>query len=452
MSTNGAPESPGKPGGDDEDKASAEAPAAKASPEPVAKASPEPVAKVSPEPPADEPAAKASPEPAAKASPEPAAIEAPAAEAPAAKAITKASVAKTIPEVPLAKAAADKLAAPAQAPAPDSEPAASLSSEDGAVKSKGKKKKSSRSGKPAAIDLKGLSKHFGSVKAVDDVTFEVPEGSVFGLIGPNGAGKTTTFSMLAGYLAPTSGEVYVLDHWPDAVDFLKGKLGILPQDALLPANEKVGDFLMFLARLQGIDAGRARKAVGSVLEEVEGTAWWNIKCGALSHGMAKRIGLAQALLGDPEVVLLDEPTAGLDPRVAYGVRQIVKSRKGRCTLVISSHNLQELEEICDHAAIMDHGHLVVAGTMNELTASSEEIRVELGRGPIPEDLVRGIEGVKLVAFDRSSRELVVNFDRRVADAEEMIRRVLWVLLQNNARISGVSKGRGLEQRVMELTE
>ena len=101
---------------------------------------------------------------------------------------------------------------------------------------------------------------------------------------------------------------------------------------------------------------------------------------------------------------------------------------------------------------MDHGHLVVVGTMNELTASSEEIRVELGRGPIPEDLVRAIEGVKTVSFDRSSRDLCVTFDRRIADAEEMIRRVLWVLLQNNARISGVSKGRGLEQRVMELTE
>ena len=238
---------------------------------------------------------------------------------------------------------ADADSAPAAAAAGASEPAEPAPSAPAEASRKpSKKKKSSKEDKLAAIDLKGLSKSFGAMKAVDDVTFEVPEGSVFGLIGPNGAGKTTTFSMLAGYLAPSAGEVYVLDHWPDAVDFLKGKLGILPQDALLPANEKVGDFMMFLARLQGIDSADAKKAVGSVLEEVEGTAWWNIKCGALSHGMAKRIGLAQALLGEPEVVLLDEPTAGLDPRVAYGVRQIVKSRKGRCTLVISSHNLQEL--------------------------------------------------------------------------------------------------------------
>ncbi|MFO0762914.1 MAG: ABC transporter ATP-binding protein [Byssovorax sp.] len=305
---------------------------------------------------------------------------------------------------------------------------------------------------PPAIDLKGVIKRFGAVTAVNDVTFEVPDGSVFGLIGPNGAGKTTTFSMLAGYLAPSAGEVYVLDHAPTAVEALKGKVGVLPQDALLPAAEKVGEFLVYLGRLQGMSAEAAEKGVKSVLAEVEGIDWWNVKCGALSHGMAKRVGLAQALLGDPKVVLLDEPTAGLDPRVAYGVRQIVKSRKGRCTLVISSHNLQELEEICDHAAILDHGQLVAHGTMAELTASASEIRVELSRGPVPEEAVRVIEGVKTVSFDKARRVLEITFDRQMLDAEEMIRRATYVLYQHSARISGISKGRGLEQRVIELTE
>jgi ABC-2 type transport system ATP-binding protein len=306
--------------------------------------------------------------------------------------------------------------------------------------------------KPAAIDLKGVTRKFGSVTAVNDVTFEVPDGSVFGLIGPNGAGKTTTFSMLAGYLAPTSGEIFVLDRSPDAVEMLKGKLGVLPQDALLPAGERVGDFLVYLARLQGMTAPEARTAAEKALVEVEGRDWWKTRCNALSHGMAKRVGLAQALLGDPKVVLLDEPTAGLDPRVAYEVRQLVKSRKGRCTLVISSHNLQELEEICDHAAILDRGHLITVGTMGELTASSSEVRFELGRGPVPEEALRAVEGVKAVAWNKAERELVVTFDRAICDAEEMIRRGSHALYQHQARISGISKGRGLEQRVMELTE
>jgi ABC-2 type transport system ATP-binding protein len=259
--------------------------------------------------------------------------------------------------------------------------------------------------------------------------------------------------MLAGFLTPTSGELFVLDHQPDAVASLKGKLGVLPQDALLPPNDKVGDFLVFLGRLQGMTTSDARASAEQVLVEVDGAGWWNTKCGTLSHGMAKRVGIAQALLGKPRVVLLDEPTAGLDPRVAFHVRQLIKSRKGKVTLVVSSHNLQELEEICDAAAILDRGQLVVAGTMAELTASAEEVRFLLGRGPIPEDAVRAIADVKHVGFDKATRELTVGFDKTSgADAEEMIARVLPVLLAEKARISGVSKGRGLEQRVMELTD
>ena len=335
-----------------------------------------------------------------------------------------------------------KAAVPASAPADEVSPASKP------VKSALKLDRT----RPPAIDLKNVTRRFGAVTAVNDVTFTVPEGSVFGLIGPNGAGKTTTFSMLAGYLAPTSGEIYVLDRTPDAVEGLKGKVGVLPQDALLPAGERVGEFLVYLARLQGIAADKARAAAEQVLAEVEGRDWWNTRCNTLSHGMAKRVGLAQALLGDPRVVLLDEPTAGLDPRVAFEVRQLVKSRKGRCTLVISSHNLQELEEICDHAAILDHGQLITVGTMGELTASSSEVRFELARGPVPEEALRAVEGVKTVAWNKAERELVVTFDRAVCDAEEMIRRGTFVLYKNDARISGVNKGRGLEQRVMELTE
>ncbi len=340
----------------------------------------------------------------------------------------------------------------AKSPAAPATTTAAATEETAKPKAASRKKGAIDRSGPPAIDLKGVTRKFGAVTAVNDVTFEVPDGSVFGLIGPNGAGKTTTFSMLAGYLAPTSGEIFILDRSPDAVEMLKGKVGVLPQDALLPAGERVGEFLVYLARLQGMSPPEARTAAEQGLGEVEGRDWWKTRCNALSHGMAKRVGLAQALLGDPKVVLLDEPTAGLDPRVAYEVRQLVKSRKGRCTLVISSHNLQELEEICDHAAILDRGHLITVGTMGELTASSSEVRFELGRGPVPEEALRAVEGVKAVAWNKAERELVVTYDRTVCDAEEMIRRGALALYQHQARISGINKGRGLEQRVMELTE
>jgi ABC-2 type transport system ATP-binding protein len=303
----------------------------------------------------------------------------------------------------------------------------------------------------SVVRLRGVRKTFGSKVAVDGLTLRITRGEVFGLIGPNGAGKTTTFSMLAGFLRPTEGAVEVLGYDPQHVDALRGRLGVLPQDAILPPNDTVGDLLVHLARLQGMGPQRALDDAKTVLGEVDGSSWWGLKCSALSHGMAKRVGIAQAFLGTPEIVLLDEPTAGLDPKIAYEVRQIIKARKGRCTLVISSHNMHELEEMCDSAAILDHGKLVSAGTMAELTASSQEVRIILAEGPRPIDAVRALPIAKRVDFDEASGELVVYFERSGVDAERVIGEVLWVLLNAQARISGVTKGRGLEQTVMDLT-
>ncbi len=302
-----------------------------------------------------------------------------------------------------------------------------------------------------AIRLSHATKQFGAKVAVNDVSLTVAGGQVFGLIGPNGAGKTTTFSMLAGYLLPTRGEVEILGHAPTSADALRGRIGVLPQDAALPAGDRVGEMLVHAARLQDVPSSKAQTLAREALAEVAGSDWWNTKCGALSHGMAKRVALAQALLGSPEVVLLDEPTAGLDPRVAYEVRQIVRSRRGRCALVVSSHNLQELEQICDAAAILDHGKVVASGSMAELTATQEEIRVTLAAGPVPIGEVREIPLVSRATFDDDRRELIVGFERNKSDAETVIGAVLWTLLQKGARISAVAKGRGLEQRVIEMT-
>jgi ABC-2 type transport system ATP-binding protein len=342
-----------------------------------------------------------------------------------------------------------------------------------------KKKRATAETGEIAIRLTKVSKSFGPKLAVDDLTMQIEAGSVYGLIGPNGAGKTTTFSMLAGYLKPSSGTLEVLGFEPDQVNQLRSRLGVLPQDALLPAADKVGEFLTDMARLQGIPARKAAGLARDALAEVDGRTWWNVKCGALSHGMAKRVQLAQALLGDPDVVLLDEPTAGLDPRIAYEVRQLIKSRKGRCTLVVSSHNLQELEEVCDGAAILDRGRLVGIGSMAELTAATQEVRFKVpaivtkpGQLPpagspaaatpfrgdassaaTPLALVQGLPMVKLAEYDDERGELIVHFESRgQVDAEQVIEAVLWVLLQQRVRISGVTKGRGLEQRVMEMTD
>ncbi|MCL2779586.1 MAG: ABC transporter ATP-binding protein [Polyangiaceae bacterium] len=314
-----------------------------------------------------------------------------------------------------------------------------------------KKKANKSEDSDFAVRLTKVTKRFGAKTAVNGVSLRIRAGSVYGLIGPNGAGKTTTFSMMAGFLKPTEGLVEILGYAPSQVDELRSRIGVLPQDALLPGSDKVGEFLLHLGALQDIPKDRLESSVREVLAEVDGNDWWNLRCSSLSHGMAKRVQLAQALLGDPDVVLLDEPTAGLDPRVAYEVRQIIKSRKGRSTLIVSSHNLHELEEICDDVAILDQGRIVAAGSISELTAASEEIRINLAEGPLPIAAVRDLPMVKRVEWNEEERELVVFFDRGSIDAEAVIGHVLWLLLQNQARISAVAKGRGLEKRVMELT-
>jgi len=309
-----------------------------------------------------------------------------------------------------------------------------------------------------AVRIRRLTKHFGATTAVDDISLSIEPSSVYGLIGPNGAGKTTTFSMMAGFVRPSSGSVEVLGFAPSSVDHLRSRLGVLPQDALLPPNEKVGDLLVHFARMQDIPGDKAAGAARRALADVQGGDWWMQRCGSLSHGMAKRVALAQSFLGEPDLVLLDEPTAGLDPRVAWEIRQFIKTKRGRATIVISSHNLQELEEICDAAAILDRGHLVAAGRMAELTASNDQVRIRVAHGTKPGSTagcvsvqkLRELSSVKTIEFDEEELEIVVGFERKQADAETVIGQVLSALLANQVRISGVTKGRGLEQRVMAL--
>ncbi len=307
---------------------------------------------------------------------------------------------------------------------------------------------SANTGVNIAISFHNVTKRFVEKEAVSSVTLQIARGQVFGLIGPNGAGKTTIFSMMAGFLKPSSGIVEVLGFRAGDTAALSSRIGVLPQDALLPSGETVGDFLTNMAALQGF--GRNAKTVArDALNDVGGGDWWTMRCSGLSHGMAKRVAIAQAFLGEPELVLLDEPTAGLDPRVAFEVRQQILKRKGRSTIVVSSHNLHELEEICDAAAILDHGKIVACNAIAELTASNEELHIQLSEGAIPLEAIRAISLVTHAAFDSERGDLSVYF--KAGDVDSVMFEVLTALLREKARVRGVSVGRGLEKRVMELT-
>ncbi|AKQ66867.1 ABC transporter, ATP-binding protein [Myxococcus hansupus] len=297
-----------------------------------------------------------------------------------------------------------------------------------------------------AIELFGVSKRFGPKVAVSGVSFSVPRGSVYGLIGPNGAGKTTTFSMMCGYLYPSEGTLKVMDVDPTTPGALKGRLGALPQDAVLPPGWEVGALLTYWARLSAL-ANPEREA-REALDKVGLMEAWKVQTQALSHGMAKRAAMAQALMGSPPLVLLDEPTAGLDPRIAAQVRQVIRDMKGRQTVVVSSHNLQELEELCDAAAILDKGTLAQAGTMSELTGQGAEFRVQIAKGQV---IIPELTAMPHVTDARMESDTVlrVSFSGGVAP-EEVISHVVRHLLQHDVLILGVSRGQRLEDRVLQM--
>jgi ABC-type multidrug transport system ATPase subunit len=299
------------------------------------------------------------------------------------------------------------------------------------------------------ITLSQVKKRFGHVEALRGVDLRVPRGSVFALIGPNGAGKTTLFGVCCGFLQADSGSTEILGGIADP-SRLKGRLAALPQDAFLGREITVREHLFFLARLQGLDDATAGREVDRVLELVDLGDLGERRAGSLSHGQSKRVGVAQAFLGHPELILLDEPTAGLDPRHAHDLRDAIRRQGGQRTLVVSSHNLQELEAICDEAAFIEKGLTLESGQVASLTARDAEVQILLAPGPEPVEAVRReVEGVQ-ADFLTDRRILRVRFaPRQDRVAEDVIGEVLRVLLAQGARISQLSRGRSLEQRYLE---
>jgi ABC-type multidrug transport system ATPase subunit len=291
----------------------------------------------------------------------------------------------------------------------------------------------------SAILVEDLTKAYGRQLALDGVSFEVPAGCVFGLLGPNGAGKTTLFSLVAGFLFPTRGRVAVT-----------GKLAILPQDALFQANVPVLDQLVFFGELGGMSRDDARADAMRALELVGLADAARKNPRILSHGMAKRLGVAQALLGAPEVVLLDEPTAGLDPAHAKDMRDLIRKRKPGVTYVVSSHNLAEIEDMCSHVAILDRGKLVLAGEVAALTDAGKIARLVFARALTSQEeaIVKGAPDVKSVRAGGGEHELVVELAGEVEPAvAEIVKRLAGAGIVPRA----VERGESLESRFLQLT-
>jgi len=227
------------------------------------------------------------------------------------------------------------------------------------------------------IETSNLTKRYGHLTAVDDVSFSVKPGEVLGFLGPNGAGKTTTMRLIAGFLAPTGGSVRVcgFDVEEQPVE-AKTKIGYLPEGAPCYGEMTPLSFLNFIADVRRLEGARRKERIDHVIARLHLGKVLYQTIDTLSKGFKRRVGLAQAILHDPEVLILDEPTDGLDPNQKHEVRNLIKTMGANKAIVFSTHILEEVEAVCSRVIIIDRGRIVANGTPQELKARSPEGRLE----------------------------------------------------------------------------
>lgn len=234
------------------------------------------------------------------------------------------------------------------------------------------------------IEVSHLTKQYGNHLAVDDVSFTVADGQICGLLGPNGAGKSTIMNILTGYLSATSGQVTVAGHpLPEEVDAAKACVGYLPEQPPLYPEMTVQEYLTFAAELKGVKKAERKEQVCRAARRTGLEAVLPRLIRSLSKGYKQRVGIAQALLGSPRLIILDEPTVGLDPAQVIEIRKLIRELGRAHTVILSSHILSEVQAVCQQILILSKGHLAAAGSLEELTAdgkSLEEVFLELTDG------------------------------------------------------------------------
>lgn len=234
------------------------------------------------------------------------------------------------------------------------------------------------------IEVSHLTKQYGNHLAVDDVSFAVADGQICGLLGPNGAGKSTIMNILTGYLSATSGQVTVAGHsLPEEADAAKACVGYLPEQPPLYPEMTVQEYLTFAAELKGVKKAERKEQVCRVARRTGLEAVLPRLIRSLSKGYKQRVGIAQALLGSPRLIILDEPTVGLDPAQVIEIRKLIRELGRAHTVILSSHILSEVQAVCQQILILSKGHLAAAGSLEELTAdgkSLEKVFLELTDG------------------------------------------------------------------------
>ncbi len=264
------------------------------------------------------------------------------------------------------------------------------------------------------IEVQHLTKRFGPVTAVEDISFRVERGEILGFLGPNGAGKTTTMRILTGYMPATEGRAVVagFDVFDQPVE-AKRRTGYLPETPPLYPDMSVAEYLSFVAKIKGVPSADRRERIQMVMERTKVADMASRLCSKLSKGYRQRVGLAQALIHNPDVLILDEPTAGLDPKQIIETRQLIKQLAGDHTVILSTHILPEVSQTCQRVVIINKGRVVAVDTPDNLTArlrGSETMYVQVdAAGADPSEALGSIAGVtRVVEADR--RDGVVGYE------------------------------------------
>jgi gliding motility-associated transport system ATP-binding protein len=261
------------------------------------------------------------------------------------------------------------------------------------------------------IEVQHLTKRYGPVTAVDDISFTVQRGEILGFLGPNGAGKTTTMRVLTGYMPPTDGKAIVAgyDVFEKPIE-AKRRTGYLPETPPLYPDMTVRDYLSFVARIKGVARGERTARVNEMMEKTRISDVANRHCGKLSKGYRQRVGLAQALMHNPEVLILDEPTAGLDPKQIIETRQLIKALAGDHTIILSTHILPEVSQTCQRVVIINRGKVVAVDTPDNLTSrlrGSETMYLQVDAGGADAaSVLQRVSGVTRVAIADTKQHVV----------------------------------------------
>ena len=237
------------------------------------------------------------------------------------------------------------------------------------------------------LELKNLKKYFATQKAVDDISFTINQGSIFGMLGPNGAGKTTLLRMITGIFYPDSGQVMFNGKKFDPLNDFRN-IGYMPEERGLYKKMKIGEQAVYLARLKGLSHAEATQKAKEWFVKFEMQSWWNKKVEDLSKGMSQKLQFVTTVLHEPKLIILDEPFSGLDPVNANLIKdEIFKLAKNGSTIIFSTHRMEQVEEICDHIVLINKGQKILDGTVHNVKQDFKENIYKLGAKILPEHLM-----------------------------------------------------------------